>query len=302
MTARDAVDVTWLGYGRMGEAMVERLLKGGKKVAVWNRTPSRLQGLDAAGATVLSSSSESTAPVVFSMIADDAALDALAGSDDGPLAAAVPPKVWVDCSTVSVNASMRAAQAATEVGTAFVCAPVSGNPEVVRHGSLTFAVSGRREAIDYVRPLLDIMGPHTYVVGDQYQARVVKLCTNAVLAGLTELLAECLILGERSGVRRSAMMEFINASAVGSPFTRYKTDAFVALDLAPTFTPELLRKDVRLALDLGRDLEVPLPAVANTELTLSRLVASDLGNGLDFASLLLLAARDAGTTIEAEVS
>lgn len=104
----------------------------------------------------------------------------------------------------------------------------------------------------------------------------------------------------RSGVRRRAMMEFINASAAGSPFTRYKTGAFVRLDSTPALTPEGLRKDLRPALGHGRDLEVPLPAVPNAELALSRLVTSSLGAGLDFATLILLAARDAGTAIGAE--
>lgn len=296
----EVAPASWLGYGRMGRAMVERLLAADIAVAVWNRTSSRLEGIESAGATTLRSPSQSVAPVVFSMVADDAALDALWQSDGGLLAAARPPAVWVDCSTVSVKASARAGEAAASVGVEFVCAPVSGNPEAVRTGNLMFAVSGQPAAIDTVQPLLDVMGRHTCIVGATHEARVVKLCTNAVLAVLAETLAEALVVGERAGVRRRALMEFINASAVGSPFTRYKTNAFVALDLTPTFTPEGLRKDLRLVLDLGADLDVPLPTVSVTEQTLSRLVTSKLGDGRDFASLILLAARDAGFDIEPE--
>jgi 3-hydroxyisobutyrate dehydrogenase-like beta-hydroxyacid dehydrogenase len=151
-----------------------------------------------------------------------------------------------------------------------------------------------------VQPLLDAIGRRTYVLGTGHEARVVKLCTNVVLAVIAEALAESLVLAERHGVRRGALMEFINDSAIGSPFTRYKTDAFVALNLEPAFTPEGQRKDLRLALSLGAQEEVPLPVVSATEVEYSRLVSSGLGKDRDFASLILRAARDAGMTLEPE--
>jgi 3-hydroxyisobutyrate dehydrogenase len=296
----DTTVVTWLGMGRMGEAMVERLLAGGVEVRVWNRTPGKLAGVLASGATPLASPALSDAPVAFSMVLDDTALDALWQADDGILAGTRPPAVWVDCSTVSPRASRRAAQAAAKRGTAFVCAPVSGNPSAVRAGNLIFAASGPAAAIAAVRPLLDIIGGRTHVVGEAHEARVVKLCTNLVLAALAQALAEALVLGQSEGVRRAALMEFINDSAIGSPFTRYKTDAYVALDLKPAFTPEGQRKDLRLALQLAAEHELPLPQASATEVEFSRLVASGLGQGRDFASLILLAARDARLAIEPE--
>jgi 3-hydroxyisobutyrate dehydrogenase len=286
-------EVTFLGAGRMGTAMISRLVSGGVPVAVWNRTLRVVPGT-----AVLPSPSESTAPVVFSMVLDDAALDAL--SSGGVLSGATPPAVWVDCSTVSVAASRRAADAAASSNVDFVCAPVSGNPGVVRAGNLIFAASGLSAAITRVMPLLDIIGRRTLVVGTGHEARVVKLCVNAVLAAHAQLLAEVLVLGERNGVARGALMEFINDSAIGSPFTRYKTDAFVGLDLTPAFTPEGQRKDLRLALSLAAEGEVPLPLVSATEVAFSRLVASGLGEGRDFAALLLLAARDAGLELAPE--
>jgi 3-hydroxyisobutyrate dehydrogenase len=177
---------------------------------------------------------------------------------------------------------------------------VSGNPAVVRSGNLLFAASGPTDAIERVHPLFDVIGRRTHVLGEGHEARVVKLATNVVLAVLAEALAESLVLAERHGVRRRALMEFINDSAVGSPFTRYKTDAFVALDLEPAFTPEGQRKDLRLALSLGAEEEVPLPVVSATEVEYSRLIASGLGRDRDFAALILRAARDAGMTLEPE--
>jgi 3-hydroxyisobutyrate dehydrogenase-like beta-hydroxyacid dehydrogenase len=284
----------------MGEAMAERLLAAGIEVQVWNRTQARCAGLAARGARELAAPALSDAPVAFSMVLNDEALDALWQAEDGILAGQRPPGVWVDCSTVSPHASARAAAAAADRGTAFVSAPVSGNPSVVRAGNLIFAASGPAAAIDTVRPLLGIIGRRTHVVGDAGQATVVKLCTNLVLAVLAQALAEALVLGQSHGVRRAALMEFINDSAIGSPFTRYKTDAYVALELAPAFTPEGQRKDLRLALRLGDEHEVPMPVTSATEVTFSRLVASGLGTGRDFASLILLAGHDAGLTMEPE--
>jgi 3-hydroxyisobutyrate dehydrogenase len=295
-----ATTVSWLGVGRMGEAMAERLLDAGVEVRAWNRTPDKLTALLGRGASRLAAPALSDADVAFSMVLDDAALDALWQGENGILAAERPPEVWVECSTVSPQASQRAAAAAAERGVAFVCAPVSGNPSVVRGGNLIFAASGPPKAIETVRPLLDRIGRGTHVVGQAHEARVVKLCVNMVLAVLTEALAEALVLGESHGVRRSALMEVINDSAIGSPFTRYKTDALVTLDLAPAFTPEGQRKDLRLALALGAEHEVPMPIMSATEVAFSRLVASGLGEGRDFASLILLAARDAGLDIAPE--
>ncbi len=234
------------------------------------------------------------------MVLDDAALDALWQAGDGLLAGPRPPAVWGDCSTVSVDASQRAAAAAADRGVAFVCAPVSGNPSVVRAGGLLFAASGPPAAIETARPVLDRLGRRVIVVGDGHQARVVKLCLNLVLAVLTEALSEALVLGESQGIRRGTLLEVINDSAVGSPYSRYKAGAFVGLDLAPAFTAEGQRKDLRLALTLAMAADVPLPIAAATEVAYSRLVASGLGRGLDVAALILLVAHDAGIQLGPE--
>jgi 3-hydroxyisobutyrate dehydrogenase len=294
--------VSWFGYGRMGEPMVERLLTAGVPVQVWNRSPSRLESLKLTGVTILHEGAEATAPVMFSMLANDDALNALVDSADGPLRSATTPSVWVDCSTVSVQASLRAAAAARSAGTSFVCAPVSGNPNVVRAGKLTLVVSGEQEAVRHVQPLLDLIGPCTHHVGTGHEARVVKLCTNAVLASLTNVLSEVLVAGEKAGVSRGDLMRFINDSVMASPFTRMKTGAFVELDLTQTFPPEGLYKDVRLMLDAAADLQVTMPTVSAAEQALTRLINSGLGRDMDFAALVLLAAREAGLEVKPEAA
>jgi 3-hydroxyisobutyrate dehydrogenase-like beta-hydroxyacid dehydrogenase len=195
---------------------------------------------------------------------------------------------------------MRIAKAAAQVGTAFVAAPFSGNPNVVRSGDAVFAVSGPHEAITEVEPLIRVLGASLSVAGSGHEARIVKLCTNMLVSVITEVLAEALVLAQKTGVSRRTVMDFINNSVVGSAFTRYKTPALVDLDLTPTFSPEGQRKDLRLVLAVAAEHGVPLPVVSATEVTLSRLVDSGLGEGLDFASLILQAARDAGVELSGD--
>lgn len=290
---RDSVSV--VGLGRMGSAFAERLIDAGRDVAVWNRTAGRAEDLIARGAHEAKTLADAaSSDVVLSAVLDDGALAALhaaGGLLDGPC----KPAVWIDCSTVSPEAAAAAASAADAHGVSYVSAPVSGNPGVVRSGSAIFAVSGDEEsALQRAVSVLEDLGRRAYLVGPGVSAAVVKICTNALLGITMQALAEIAVVGERAGVRRANLMAFINDSAVGSPFTRYKTDAIVSLDLTPTFTPEGMRKDLRLAVDVGRVLDVPAPLISTVEVEFSRLVASKLGEGQDFAALLVQVARDAG--------
>jgi 3-hydroxyisobutyrate dehydrogenase len=298
--ASESLRVGWVGAGRMGAAMAARLLEGGAPVTAWNRTRSRLEQLIERGAEPAERlASLRACEVVFSMVADDAALDALAGGEGllGLADGSDNLRVWVDCSTVSEPASLRAAEAAAAQDIAFVAAPVSGNPAVASAGNLIFAVSGPQEAYDVVAPLLNLIGRRSFYLGPGHTARTVKLCTNMLLAVVTQGLAEAVVLGERAGVPRADLIDFVNASAVGSPFTAYKGKAFVDLDFTPTFTPEGQRKDLRLALEQAARLEVPMYVAATVEVALSRLIASGVGDGRDFGALLLQTANDAGLTL-----
>jgi 3-hydroxyisobutyrate dehydrogenase len=296
----DGGPVGWLGLGRMGVAMAQRLLAAGIAVHVWNRTPGRADELVAAGAVEVPAAADlGSCQVVFSTVADDAALDAVAGTQllfAGPDA----PDIWVECSTVSVEASERAAAAAAAHGSAYVAAPVSGNPGVVRAGNVVFAVSGPEPAQRRIAALLAAIGRSAHDVGPAHEARVVKLCTNVLIAVIAEALSEATLLAQVGGVRRSQVLEFINDSAVGSPFTRYKSDALVALDFTATFTPELQRKDVRLALELAGRAGLAMPVTEQTEQAFTRLIDSGLGADRDFISLILKLADDAGMTLAKE--
>lgn len=295
--------IGWVGLGRMGTAMVGRLLDGGYTVSVWNRTAAKAQPLLARGATVLDDLSQAAASdIVFSMVSDDDALADLyenGGLFDGEVAA----RIWVDCSTVSIDAARAAAIAASAVGVAYVSAPISGNPGVVESGNAVFAVSGEDAgSVAVVSGVVSSIGRAVYDVGTGAAANVVKLCTNALLSVTMQSLAEIVVLADQLGVRRSDLMAFINDSAVGSGLTRYKTANMVGLTFEQTFPPEGQRKDVRLALAEAAAVEVPMPVLSATEVEYSRLVASGLGTGKDYAALLLQVARDAGAELVAEDS
>ena len=203
------------------------------------------------------------------------------------------------CPGLAAGGGCTKAPACATRGSSFLAAPVSGNPKVVSSGQLTLAVSGTRDAFDVVRPYFEQLGQGVTYVGDGEVARLVKICHNMMLGIVTQALAEITVLAERGGIKRSDFLEFLNHSVMGSPFTRYKTPAFVNLDFKPTFTPTLLRKDFDLGMAAAYELNVPMPVSA----LCTEIVKSAIGAGYvdqDFAVLLLEAARGAGLTMESE--
>jgi 3-hydroxyisobutyrate dehydrogenase-like beta-hydroxyacid dehydrogenase len=291
--------IGWIGTGRMGHAMVTRLLAAERHVHVWNRTRAKADDLTALGARVVDSVGDlADRDVVFTMVSADADLmDVLLG-DGGLLTQHVAPAYLVDSSTVSAETSQRVRAAAAERGTAFLVAPVSGNAKVVKAGRLSIAVSGPAEAYAAVEALLQLIGDTTRV-GDADLARLVKIAHNVFLGVVTQSLAEITVLAEQGGVDRSDFLAFLNRSVMGSTFTRYKAPAFVSLDLTPTFTTALLGKDLDLGLAAARQLDVPMPLAAATQ----AIVHSAVGRGHgaeDFAALLLEVARNAGIELQPE--
>jgi 3-hydroxyisobutyrate dehydrogenase-like beta-hydroxyacid dehydrogenase len=250
--------VAVVGLGKMGTPIAERVLDGGFPLSVWNRTPSRAEPLVESGATLLDSAANALqdADVCITMLTDDDALEAVAPEVlDGARAGTT----LVDMSTVSVGASERIADRADEAGVSFIRSPVSGNPTVVRGGTLTLVVSGPEDVAQRVEPLLRAIGPKVFYVGEGERARVVKLVLQVLVGGITELLGEAVVLGESGGVDRAKLLEVINASAVGSPLTGYKGDALQRDDYSATFTTAMMLKDVDLVLELAEERRLVLP-------------------------------------------
>ena len=287
--------IGWIGAGRMGARLVERLLADGCDVAVWNRTASKAEPLAALGATVVGAPADlADRDVVFTMVAGSDDFKAVTIGDGGVLTRAdAAPAVLVDSSTVSADASQAVRAVADGRGTALLAAPVSGNPKVVKAGRLTVVASGPRDAYELALPYLERFGQGVTYVGEGDLARLVKICHNLLLGVVAESMAEIAVLAERGGVDRRAFFEFLNASVMGSTFSRYKTPAYVNREYTPTFTLELLRKDFDLGLDAGEELGVPLPTMRVVRDLVQEAI--DAGHtGVDFAALLEVEAARAG--------
>jgi 3-hydroxyisobutyrate dehydrogenase-like beta-hydroxyacid dehydrogenase len=285
----------------MGAALVRRLLDANYDVAVYNRTRSKAEALVEHGATVVDRPVDlADREVVFTMVSAPADLEQVTSGEEGLFTSAEhAPGVLIDSSTVSEEASVAVRAAALARGTPLLAAPVSGNPKVVAAGKLTLAVSGPREVFDRVEPILGTLGRGVTYVGDDEVARLVKICHNVFLGVVIQSLAEITVLAEKGGVRRAAFLEFLNASVMGSVFSRYKTPALVNLDFTPTFTMPLLRKDFDLGLAAARTLEVPMPLASAA----AQVIASAVGAGLveeDFAALVLEQARRSGLVLKSE--
>ena len=300
MQTRTDQKLGWIGAGRMGYAMAERLAKGGCDIAVWNRTREKAEPLAKYGAKVVNQLEElSTQDILFVMVStyDDVKEvigKALAsGRNEGK------PKMVVECSSISLEGSAELRQLLKDRGVEYLAAPVSGNAKVIKAGKLTFVVSGPKSAYEKAKPYLDMMGTGSSYVGEGELARIAKICHNVMLGVVIQNLCEITVLAEKAGMPRHAFLDFLNKSVMGSMFTRYKTPALVNLDFHVTFTPKLLRKDLDLGLDAGREFEVPMPLTSLTRDLLQQMI----GRGMteqDFSTLLLMQAKSSGIELKPE--
>ena len=284
----------WLGTGRMGTAIVNRLLDAERPVMVWNRTPAKTGPLAARGARVADSIvALAGCDVVYVMVSGPRDLEEVVLGEGGLLGGESRPGVLVDCSTVSEEASARIRAAAAAVDVAFLAAPVCGNPEVIADGQGSFIVSGPLKVFEQVRSDMELVAKTVVHVGEQEQARLVKLAHNLYLGMMVQSLVEVVTLAEKAGTSREAFLEFFNGSALTSPWIRRRSPELADANWHLTFTNDLLRKDFDLGLAAARKLEVPMPATSTTY----QLIQSAIGNGLrdeDFLSLYELQARSAG--------
>ncbi len=288
--------IGWIGVGRMGLPLVTRLLEAGCDVAVYNRTKEKAEPLAALGAAIVDvPRALADRDIVFTTVAGPAdftavMLDEQTGVLSDP---AVAPRLIVDCSTISAEASAEVRGAAARRGAILLAAPISGNGKHVAGGGALFAVSGPEPEMATVRPYLEILGRGAHYIGDADAARLVKIAHNLFLAAVIQSLVETALLVEANGVSRRAYLDFINDSAMGSAFSGYKTPALVDLDWTATFTSTLLRKDLDLGLDAAREADLSLPV---TQAVRDQLQAAiDAGHADDdFAALLAVQARAAG--------
>jgi 3-hydroxyisobutyrate dehydrogenase-like beta-hydroxyacid dehydrogenase len=287
----------FVGLGVMGGQMVDRLLRKGHAVTGYNRTASKAQWLVERGMKFADSprAVAAAAEVTFTMVTNTAALEAVADGPDGLLAGLGADKVLVDMSSVSPAFSRALASRVRETGADMVDSPVSGSVTTLQEGKLSVMVGGRRETFDRVKPLLEDIGPKVTYVGENGLAVSMKIATNLSLAVQMLAFSESVLLAEKSGIARQTAVEVLTHSVIGSPMVQYRGPFVLRMPDEAWFNVNMMQKDLMLALELGREVDVPLPttAVANEFLTAAR------GMGLakqDFAVVFDVLARLSGVT------
>jgi 3-hydroxyisobutyrate dehydrogenase len=299
----------WIGSGRMGYAMAEKLITAGHDVSVWNRTRAKAEPLAAKGGKVVDKVSDlAGVDVVFSVVSAGKDLAEVYFGKDGVFAGSKCPKIAIDCSSIGVDVSADIRQRLNERGVTYIAAPVSGNAKVIKAGKLSAVISGPEAACKAALPLIEVFAAAgVSYVGDGELARVCKIAHNVMLGVVIENLIEITLLANKMGVPRHAFLAFMNNSVMGSMFTRYKSPALVNLDWTTTFTPELLRKDLDLGLELGREHDVPMPVTAAArEVLQSHFGAAILHSnpeeylGKDFAALMETMALASGMKLTSE--
>jgi 3-hydroxyisobutyrate dehydrogenase-like beta-hydroxyacid dehydrogenase len=252
----------WIGLGRMGNAIAERLATAGCDLKGYNRTRAKAEGLQKVGVTLVERPADLAAcDIVFTMVSTADDLRSVLTGPDGLFAKdRAAPKILVELSTISPEASAEIRELAGRRGTDMLVVPVSGNDVVARAGKLGVIASGPRVSFDTVKPYLQIFGPSVTYVGEGEVSRILKICHNLYLGIVYEGLAEVTLLAQAHGVPRHLFLDVINKSVLGSTFTRYKTPVIANLDYTVTFTNTLMRKDLELGLRAASAHGVSLPA------------------------------------------
>ena len=275
----------FVGLGVMGSLMAQRLLEKGHSLTGYNRTRSKAQPLIDKGMQFADSprAVAQAADVIFSSVANSAALTSIVEGPDGILAGLSRGKLYVDMSTVGVATSRTLAAKVREKGADMMDAPVSGSVATLKVGRMSLIVAGKRESFDRVKALLEDFsdqpaaggqGPRVTYVGENGLALVMKIATNSNLAVQMLAFSEAVLLAEKSGIPRKTAVDVLTHSAIASPMVQYRGPFVLKLPETAWFDVNMMQKDMLLALELGRQVDVPLPtaAAANEMLTSARAI------------------------------
>ena len=287
----------YVGLGVMGGNMVDRLLSKGHNVIGYNRTRAKAEPLIAKGMQWADSPVAvcKAADIIFSMVTNSKALEEIADSESGVIAGLSAGKVWVDMSTVAPALTRGLAAKVRAKGADMVDAPVSGSVITLQQGKLSIMVGGRKETFERLKPVLLDIGARATHVGDNGQALVMKIAVNLSLTVQMLAFSEGVLLAEKSGIPREIAVEVLTNSVIGSPMVQYRGPFVLNMPEEAWFNVNMMQKDMVLAQELGRQVDVPLPttAVANEYLTAAR------GMGLaerDFAIVFEVLARMSGVS------
>jgi len=290
-------NIGYVGLGAMGSHMVERFLEKGHSVTGYNRTRSKAQWLIEKGMKFADSPRAVAASTdyVFSMVSNSEAVAKIAEGPNGILEGIGPGKVWIEMSTVSPAVSRSFAGKVREKGADMVDGPVSGSIVTIQQGKLSVMVGGRPETFERVKPLLLDLGPKVTHVGENGLALVMKIATNLSLPVQILAFTEGVLLAEKSGIKREVAVEVLLGSVAASPMLQYRGPFVLKLPDEAWFNVNMMQKDMQLALELGRHVDVPLPtgSVANEFLTAARAMGLQ---EQDFASIFKVLEKMSGVS------
>ncbi len=256
--------VGFIGLGLMGRPMSLNLVKAGYSVTVWNRTPSRAGEVVAAGAKLAASPREAAAGSDFliTMVSDPPALEEVLWGENGALQALKRGSIYMDSSTVSPSLARKISAACAERGVRFLDAPVTGGDWGAKKGELVFMVGGDAQTLKDAEPVIGVMGKKWFHLGPNGAGQTIKLAMNALMALQVDALAEAVALVSGAGLAPEKLIEVMQSSMARSTVLDVKSQNFLKADYTPSFPLRLMHKDLGLALDLGNQVGVPLPAVA----------------------------------------
>lgn len=285
-----------IGLGKMGTGMASNLIKAGHEVTVFNRTASAMEPVVALGARGASSVAEACrGDAVITMLANDAAVEAVGFAEDGILSALPKRGIHISSSTISAALSARLTEAHRERGQHYVAAPVFGRPEAAAAGKLFVVAAGAEAAVADCQPLFDAIGQKTFVVGQTpTAANIVKLSGNFLIASVIEALGEAMALVGKAGINQRQYLDLLTSTLFDAPVYRTYGTLIVEKKFSPAgFAAPLGLKDINLALSAAQDLKVPMPLASLLHDRFLALLAQG-GEALDWSAIAALAARDAG--------
>jgi 3-hydroxyisobutyrate dehydrogenase len=293
--------IGWIGLGRMGEAMVKRLLQAGHEVEVWNRTRSKAEPLAKYGAVVVNNVLDlADCETVITTVSTTKDLKQVLFGPGGLVTTSTKPKMVVDSSSISQEGSAEVRKELEALGIGYLCAPVSGNAKVAKAGLLLVVSSGPRDLYNIAEPYFQAMAKKCMWIGEGELARVWKIAHNTMFGVVIQNLCEITVLAEKAGIPRHLFLESINDSVLGSMYTRYKTPVLTNLNFEQvTFTPELLLKDMDLGMAAAKAHGVVMPSAAATRESIARMVGRGYGD-IDFSALLIEVAKDSGLELTSE--
>src|ERR1700758_350372 len=257
--------VGFIGLGLMGKPMAGNLLKAGFPLFIWNRTKDRADELVREGAKFGANPRETAAQVdvLITIVSDPPAVEGILWGADGALAGLRRGSTYIDSSTISPDLVRRAAAACAEKGVDYLDAPVTGGDWGAKKGELVFMIGGKPEVFERVKPIFEVMGKKFFLLGPNGAGQTVKLAMNLILALQVEAFAEALALVLRAGLAGEKLLEVLQSSMGRSGLVDIKAPMMLKGEYAPSFPLRLMHKDLTLALDLGNQLGVALPAAAS---------------------------------------